>query len=127
MSLFRGLRSRVELPCREGVSPIRPGEKSLCGKAETSKRMVIMMQRQTEPGIVTVPVPNHHEFQIGTLRSNISNIRQGEIACTVFEMSCANSADSKKHRFLTVRWNDLLAFDVICTNGHEEFRCSAKK
>lgn len=96
----------------------------MCGKAEASKREIIVTQRRTEPGTVTVPVPEHHGLRIVTLRSNI---RQSGIARTVLEMSCVDSADSKKHRFLTVRWNDLLVFDFICTNGHEEFRCNAKK
>ena len=40
------------------------------------------MQRRTEAGTVTVPVPDHPELAIGTL---LSIIRQSGIARTEFE------------------------------------------
>ena len=42
----------------------------------------VVMQRQTEAGTVTVPVPDHAELAIGTL---LSIIRQSGIARTEFE------------------------------------------
>jgi len=40
------------------------------------------MQRQTDLGTVTVPVPNHPELKIGTL---LSIIRQSGIVRSAFE------------------------------------------
>jgi predicted RNA binding protein YcfA (HicA-like mRNA interferase family) len=40
------------------------------------------MQRQTDGGTVTVPVPNHPELKIGTL---LSIIRQSGITRNAFE------------------------------------------
>ncbi len=40
------------------------------------------MQRQTDLGTVTVPVPNHPELKIGTL---LSIIRQSRITRSAFE------------------------------------------
>ncbi|MEK6801169.1 MAG: type II toxin-antitoxin system HicA family toxin [Nitrospirota bacterium] len=42
----------------------------------------IAMQRQTDLGTVTVPVPNHPELKIGTL---LSIIRQSRITRSAFE------------------------------------------
>lgn len=40
------------------------------------------MQRRTENGTVTVPVPDHHELRIGTLSAIV---RQSGVARTEFE------------------------------------------
>jgi len=42
----------------------------------------VVMQRQTDAGTVTVPVPDHPELAIGTL---LSIIRQSGVARTEFE------------------------------------------
>ena len=42
----------------------------------------VVMQRRTETGTVTVPVPDHPELAVGTL---LSIIRQSGIARTEFE------------------------------------------
>ena len=42
----------------------------------------IIMQRRTERSTITVPVPNHAELRIGTLRSII---RQSRLPRTLFE------------------------------------------
>ncbi|MEK7764432.1 MAG: type II toxin-antitoxin system HicA family toxin [Nitrospirota bacterium] len=42
----------------------------------------VVMQRRTDAGTVTVPVPDHPELAIGTL---LSIIRQSRIARTEFE------------------------------------------
>ncbi len=42
----------------------------------------VVMQRRTDAGTVTVPVPDHPEIAIGTL---LSTIRQSGIARTEFE------------------------------------------
>ena len=42
----------------------------------------IVMQRRTPTGTTTVPVPDHREVRIGTLRSII---RQSELPRTLFE------------------------------------------
>jgi predicted RNA binding protein YcfA (HicA-like mRNA interferase family) len=43
----------------------------------------IVMQRRTDLGTVTVPIPDHPELRIGTLQSII---RQSGIARTAFEI-----------------------------------------
>jgi len=43
----------------------------------------IIMQKRTEDSTITVPIPNHNELRIGTLRSII---RQSEIPKSVFEV-----------------------------------------
>ncbi|RMF37721.1 MAG: type II toxin-antitoxin system HicA family toxin [Planctomycetota bacterium] len=42
----------------------------------------IVMQRVTDEGTTTVPVPDHHELRVGTLRSII---RQAGVPRTEFE------------------------------------------
>ena len=42
----------------------------------------VVMQRRTEEGTITVPVPDHSELAIGTL---LSIIRQSGVARTEFE------------------------------------------
>lgn len=41
----------------------------------------IIMQRQTENSTITVPVPNHRELRLGTLRSII---RQSQLPISAF-------------------------------------------
>ncbi|MGE0468370.1 MAG: type II toxin-antitoxin system HicA family toxin [Nitrospira sp.] len=43
----------------------------------------IVMQRRTDSGTVTVPIPDHSEFRIGTLQSII---RQSRVPRTAFEI-----------------------------------------
>ncbi|CUS32855.1 type II toxin-antitoxin system HicA family toxin [Candidatus Nitrospira nitrificans] len=43
----------------------------------------IVMQRRTDFGTVTVPIPDHTEIRIGTLQSII---RQSGVPCTAFEI-----------------------------------------
>jgi predicted RNA binding protein YcfA (HicA-like mRNA interferase family) len=53
------------------------------GFAEVRRRgSHIVMQRRTATGTVTVPIPDHHEIRLGTLRSII---RQSGIARSEFE------------------------------------------
>jgi predicted RNA binding protein YcfA (HicA-like mRNA interferase family) len=42
----------------------------------------VVMQRRTETGTITVPVPDHHELAIGTL---LSIIRQSGVERSEFE------------------------------------------
>ncbi len=42
------------------------------------------MQQQTEDSTITVPVPNHEELRMGTLRSII---RQSELPRALFEVN----------------------------------------
>jgi predicted RNA binding protein YcfA (HicA-like mRNA interferase family) len=42
----------------------------------------VVMQRRTDAGTITVPIPDHPELAIGTL---LSIIRQSGIARTAFE------------------------------------------
>ena len=42
----------------------------------------VVMQRRTDSGTVTVPIPNHPELKIGTL---LSIIRQSGVSRTEFE------------------------------------------
>ncbi|PLZ95983.1 hypothetical protein CEN50_20315 [Fischerella thermalis CCMEE 5268] len=44
----------------------------------------IVMQQQTEDSTITVPVPDHEEIRIGTLRSII---RQSGLPRTLFEVN----------------------------------------
>jgi len=43
----------------------------------------VVMQRRTEGGTVTVPIPDHAELKIGTL---LSIIRQSGVARAAFEL-----------------------------------------
>jgi predicted RNA binding protein YcfA (HicA-like mRNA interferase family) len=53
------------------------------GFAEVRRRgSHVVMQRRTDPGSITVPVPDHRELAIGTL---LSIIRQSGIARAQFE------------------------------------------
>jgi predicted RNA binding protein YcfA (HicA-like mRNA interferase family) len=42
----------------------------------------IVMQQRTEPGTITVPIPNHRELAVGTL---LSIIRQSRVPRRLFE------------------------------------------